>query len=135
MKSIIRNAKIINEGRIIESDILLENEFIVRIDSSISVNGNVSEYDAKGQFLMPGAIDDQVHFREPGLTHKADIGTESRAALAGGVTSFMEMPNVNPQTVTNDILEDKMAIGKAKSAVNYSFYLGVTNHNIEEVKK
>lgn len=135
MNSIIRNAKIVTNGKIKEADILIEKGFIAKIGKGIGVSSKVNEYDAKGQYVIPGAIDDQVHFREPGLTHKADIGTESRAALAGGVTSFMEMPNVNPQTTTNAILEDKMNIGKHNSAVNYSFYLGVTNHNIEEVKQ
>ena len=135
MNSIIRNAKIVTNGKTHEADILIEDGFIAKIGQGIAVSSKVNEYDAKGQYVIPGAIDDQVHFREPGLTHKADIGTESRAALAGGITSFMEMPNVNPQTTTNAILEDKINIGKLNSAVNYSFYLGVTNHNIEEVKK
>jgi dihydroorotase len=131
---IIKQANIVNEGKIETKDILIKDGIISKVANQIDNFGNATEISANGRYLIPGLIDDQVHFREPGLTHKADIATESRAALAGGVTSYMEMPNVNPQTTTNAILEEKMAIGALKSAVNYSFYLGVTNHNIEEVK-
>ena len=128
---LIKNAKIVTDNHIIEGDLLIEGGKIARIDKDISVDGKVVVFDADGQFLIPGVIDDQVHFREPGLTHKANIHTESRAALVGGTTSFMEMPNVNPQTVTNVLLEEKHGIGANSSAVNYSFYLGGTNDNLE----
>lgn len=134
-KQLIKNAKIVSDLTIFEGDLLIENGKISRIDANITVDGKVEIHDADGQFLIPGVIDDQVHFREPGLTHKANIYTESRAALAGGTTSFMEMPNVNPQTVTNALLEEKYAIGAQSSAVNYSFYLGGTNDNLEEIKR
>lgn len=134
-KQLIKNAKIVSDLTIFEGDLLVENGKISRIDANITVDGKVEIHDADGQFLIPGVIDDQVHFREPGLTHKANIYTESRAALAGGTTSFMEMPNVNPQTVTNALLEEKYAIGAQSSAVNYSFYLGGTNDNLEEIKR
>jgi len=134
-KQLIKNAKIVSDLTIFEGDLLVENGKISRIDANITVDGKVEIYDADGRFLIPGVIDDQVHFREPGLTHKANIYTESRAALAGGTTSFMEMPNVNPQTVTNALLEEKYAIGAQSSAVNYSFYLGGTNDNLEEIKR
>ncbi|MEY3096633.1 MAG: hypothetical protein RL647_223 [Bacteroidota bacterium] len=132
---LIKNAKIVTDNHIIEGDLLIEGGKIARIDKDISVDGNVVVFDADGQFLIPGVIDDQVHFREPGLTHKANIHTESRAALVGGTTSFMEMPNVNPQTVTNVLLEEKYGLGANSSAVNYSFYLGGTNDNLEEIKR
>lgn len=134
-KTIIRNATLINEGKRIETDILIEDGRIEKIEAQISVQGAYNQVDLEGDFLLPGVIDDQVHFREPGLTHKAQIATESRAALKGGVTSFMEMPNVIPQTVSLAALEEKYARGAADSAVNYSFYLGATNENIEEVKR
>jgi dihydroorotase len=102
-KTIIKNARIVNEGKIFEGDLLIENGRIAKIGASIATQGNVFEVDAKGKYLLPGVIDDQVHFREPGLTHKADIFTESRAAVAGGITSFMEMPNTNPQTLSSRI--------------------------------
>lgn len=134
-KQLIKNAKIVSDLTIFEGDLLVENGKISRIDANITVDGKVEIHDVDGLFLIPGVIDDQVHFREPGLTHKANIYTESRAALAGGTTSFMEMPNVNPQTVTNALLEEKYAIGAQSSAVNYSFYLGGTNDNLEEIKR
>lgn len=133
--TIIRNATIINEGVSFQSDLLIENNVISKIAPNISVPYATNEINAEGKILIPGVIDDQVHFREPGLTYKADIYTESRAALIGGVTSFMEMPNVNPQTTTIELLEEKMAIAAKNSAVNYSFFLGATNQNIEELKK
>jgi dihydroorotase len=134
-KTIIHNALVINEGQRVETDLLIENGRIEKIGNQINDNGSCLHVDLKGDYLLPGVIDDQVHFREPGLTHKAQIATESRAALKGGVTSFMEMPNVIPQTVSLAALEDKFAIGATDSAVNYSFYLGATNENIEEVKR
>ncbi len=132
---IIRNATVVNEGKSFVADVLIENQIIQKIEPSISIQSNYVEIDATGKILIPGVIDDQVHFREPGLTHKADIKSESRAALFGGVTSFMEMPNVNPQTTTNELLEEKMQIAAKNSAVNYSFFLGGTNNNIEDLKK
>lgn len=134
-KHLIKNARIVTDFNLFEGDLLVSNGKIEKIDRNISVDGQVQIHDADGQNLIPGVIDDQVHFREPGLTHKANIYTESRAALAGGTTSFMEMPNVNPQTVTNALLEEKYALGAHSSAVNYSFYLGGTNDNLEEVKR
>lgn len=134
-KQLIKNARIITDFTTFEGDLLVNQGKIEKIDRNISVDGNVVIHDANGQFLIPGVIDDQVHFREPGLTHKANIYTESRAALVGGTTSFMEMPNVNPQTVTNALLEEKYALGAQSSAVNYSFYLGGTNDNLEEIKR
>ena len=134
-KTLIRNAQIINEGETYFADIQLEDAFIARIErNGISGSGG-DEVDAAGCIIIPGVIDDQVHFREPGLTHKAEIATESRAALAGGVTSYMEMPNVNPLTTTIERLEEKMAIGAARSAVNYSFFMGTTNQNLDELKR
>ena len=133
-KILIINAKCINEGRIFESDILIKDGRIEKIAPSIS-DANAEIWDAKGHYLMPGIIDDQVHFREPGLTHKATIGSESRAAVAGGVTSFMEMPNVNPPSVTRELLEAKYAIAAANSPANYSFYVGATNDNYDEVMR
>jgi len=134
-KYIIRNATVVNEGKSFVADVLIENQIIQKIEPSISIQSNCQEIDATGKILIPGVIDDQVHFREPGLTHKADIKSESRAALFGGVTSFMEMPNVNPQTTTNELLEEKMQIASKNSAVNYSFFLGGTNNNLEDLKK
>lgn len=134
-KTIIRNASLINEGEIYQADVQLEGQFIARIERNGISAGQGRELDAEGCFLIPGVIDDQVHFREPGLTHKAEIYTESRAALAGGVTSYMEMPNVVPKTTTIERLEEKMGIGAARSAVNYSFFMGTTNDNLEELKK
>ncbi|MCC6282179.1 MAG: dihydroorotase [Saprospiraceae bacterium] len=132
MRILIRNARIVNRGRIIESDLLIEQGRIARIAPSISANAD-KEIDAKGHYVLPGIIDDQVHFREPGLTHKATIASESRAAVAGGVTSFMEMPNVNPPTVTQVLLEEKYQIAARSSLANYSFFMGATNDNLEEV--
>jgi dihydroorotase len=135
MSYLIKNVTVVNDGQSILTDVLIENQIIQRIDRNISLKSNVIEIDGTGKILMPGVIDDQVHFREPGLTHKADIQSESRAALFGGVTSFMEMPNVIPQTTTIENLEEKMAIAAKNSAVNYSFFLGGTNTNVEELKK
>ena len=132
---LIKNATIINEGRTYRNDVLVVNELISAIGSSdyINIPSGTKIIDAIGLLLIPGVIDDQVHFREPGLTHKGDINSESRAAVAGGVTSFMDMPNTNPQTVTIDILNEKYRIGSENSLTNYSFYLGATNTNIDDV--
>ncbi|KRD62510.1 dihydroorotase [Flavobacterium sp. Root935] len=133
---LIKNAKIVNEGTIFEGDVLIENDLIVEIADSISLKtSNCIVIDAEGSYLMPGAIDDQVHFREPGLTHKGDIESESRAAVAGGITSFIEQPNTVPNSVTQEILEDKYQIASQKSFANYSFMMGATNDNLEEVLK
>lgn len=132
---IIRNAQIVNEGRVFVSDVLIKDERIEKIGSNLNVNERHEEINAEGKYLLPGVIDDQVHFREPGLTHKGDIYTESRAAVAGGVTSYMEMPNVNPQTITQELLQAKYEIGAANSLANYSFYMGATNSNLDEVLK
>ena len=119
--TLIKNAKIVNEGSIFNGDILIEGEFITKIDTSISAkSANENIFDAEGKYVIPGMIDDQVHFREPGLTHKANIETESRAAIAGGITSFIEMPNTNPQTTTIEKLNSKFAIAKETSFANYS---------------
>jgi dihydroorotase len=134
-KILIKNALIINEGKIIKADLLIENESISKIAPAIN-DAHVSQIiDAEGLYLLPGMIDDQVHFREPGLTHKADIHSESRAAVAGGITSFMEMPNTKPNAVTQVLLEDKYVIAAKNSFANYSFYMGATNDNLEEVLK
>jgi len=133
---LIRNAKIVNEGAIFEGDILIENEFIKEIAEKISPkSSDCVIIDAEGSYVIPGAIDDQVHFREPGLTHKGNIETESRAAVAGGITSFIEQPNTVPNAVTQELLEDKYQIASQKSYANYSFMMGGTNDNLEEVLK
>ncbi|MTI23409.1 dihydroorotase, partial [Fulvivirga kasyanovii] len=136
MKSIlITNAQLINEGKTFSSDILIKGEFIHKIAGEISASEADKVIDAKGAYVLPGVIDDQVHFREPGLTHKANIYTESRAAVAGGVTSFMEMPNTVPNALTQELLEQKYEIGKNTSLANYSFFMGASNDNIDEVLK
>ncbi len=132
---IIRNATLVNEGKTFSADVLLKNGRIERIDGSFDVPFKATEINAEKLHLIPGLIDDQVHFREPGLTHKADIASESKAAVAGGVTSFMEMPNVNPPTLTQQLLEEKYAIASKVSPANYSFYMGVSNDNFDEVMK
>ncbi|MGL5451790.1 MAG: dihydroorotase [Aeromonas sp.] len=134
---LIKNATLVNEGRIYASDVLIEGERIARIAPHIALHtvaSNAQVIDASGRHLIPGMIDDQVHFREPGLTHKGTIASESRAAVAGGTTSFMEMPNVNPPTTTLDALEAKYQIAAHASAANYSFYLGATNDNLAQIK-
>ncbi len=131
---LIKAASIVNEGNIFTSDLLIKNGRIEKIDSNINASADI-EINAEGLHLLPGMIDDQVHFREPGLTHKADIFTESMAAVAGGITSFMEMPNTVPNTLTQELLADKYAIAKHTSLANYSFYMGASNDNIEEVLK
>jgi dihydroorotase len=132
---VIKNAKIVNEGVIFEGDVLIENEFIVEISNQINPKEHSQVIDAKGNYLIPGAIDDQVHFREPGLTHKGTIETESKAAIAGGITSFIEQPNTVPNAVTQELLEQKYQIAAETSYANYSFMMGGTNDNLEEVMK
>jgi dihydroorotase len=132
---LIKNAKIVNENVIFEGDVLIEGKFILEISKNIIPGENTVIIDAEGNFLIPGAIDDQVHFREPGLTHKGDIFSESRAAIAGGITSFIEQPNTVPNAVTQELLEDKYEIASRKSHANYSFMMGGTNDNLEEILK
>ena len=134
MITLIKNANIVNEGKIFVSDVLIENKKIKQISDNIDVVADI-EIDATNKHLLPGIIDDQVHFREPGLTHKANIYTESKAAIAGGITSFMEMPNTNPQTLTQDLLEEKFKTGEENSLANFTFFMGVSNNNLEEVLK
>jgi len=131
-KYLFKNIQVVNEGKIKTVDVLTIGDRIEKIDSSINTNSLVQEINGEGKFLLPGAIDDQVHFREPGLTHKADIFSESRAAVAGGITSFMEMPNTIPNALTLKLLEEKYEIAKQSSLANYSFYMGVSNDNAEE---
>ena len=135
MKSLlITNARLVNEGETKDADVLIKGERIEQIGSGLQAVGDVQVIDAKGKFLLPGMIDDQVHFREPGLTNKGDLATESAAAVAGGITSFMDMPNVNPQTTTREALAAKYEIAAGRCRANYTFYLGATNRNIEELK-
>ena len=134
-KILIKNAKIVNEGKIVEGDLLVDGEFIVEIADSISAKPDFKVIDAEGNYLIPGAIDDQVHFREPGLTHKGDIASESRAAVAGGITSFIEQPNTVPNAITQELLEDKYQIASHSSYANYSFMMGGTNTNLDEILK
>jgi dihydroorotase len=129
--TIIKNARIVNEGRIIEGDVLIKGQRIEKISGNIS-DKNATILEAGGRFLLPGVIDDQVHFREPGLTHKATIASESRAAVAGGVTSFMDMPNTVPNTLTQELLEEKYQQASKTSLANYSFFMGITQGNLEE---
>ena len=130
----IQNCKIVNENTVTEADIAIKNSRIELIEKEITAEAK-EVVDAKGRYVIPGLIDDQVHFREPGLTHKGDIATESRAGLAGGVTSYFEMPNVNPTTTTNENLTKKFQLASTKSLSNYSFHLGASNTNIEEIKR
>ena len=132
--TLIRNAHLINEGQIFLADVFIQNGIIAKIGNSIDVKAD-KIIDAEGKYLMPGVIDDQVHFREPGLTHKAELYTESKAAVAGGITSFMEMPNTKPQTLTQELLEQKYQRAKEVSLANYSFFMGASNDNLEEVLK
>jgi|TARA_B100001059_G_scaffold12002_2_gene9657 dihydroorotase len=132
--TLIRNANLINEGQIIQADLLIKEGVIAKIATSIDEQAD-HVIDAKGKYLMPGVIDDQVHFREPGLTHKAELYTESKAAVAGGITSFMEMPNTKPQTLTQELLKQKYQRAKEVSLANYSFFMGASNDNLEEVLK
>ena len=134
MLTLIKNASIVNEGKIFISDLLIEDKRIKQISEKIDALPDI-EIDATGKYLFPGIIDDQVHFREPGLTHKANIYTESKAAVAGGITSYMEMPNTNPQTLTQELLEQKFMIAEEDSLANFTFFMGVSNNNLEEVLK
>ena len=134
MKILIKNATIVNENQIFESDLLIENEIISKIDFNITDSAD-QIIDANGQYLLPGVIDDQVHFREPGLTHKGSIESESKAAIAGGTTSFIDQPNTVPNAVTQELLEQKYLIGAENSYANYSFSMGGTNDNLEEILK
>ena len=135
MKTLIKNGTIINEGKQITADILISKGKIEKIANQIACQEAVNEIDASGLYILPGCIDDQVHFREPGLTHKGNIYTESRAAVAGGITSFMEMPNTVPNALTQALLEDKYQIAAQNSIANYSFFMGASNDNLEEVLK
>jgi dihydroorotase len=133
-KLLLSNARLINEGEIRDADVLIDGDRIAKVAASIDAPDGAVVIDLAGKYLMPGMIDDQVHFREPGMTYKGDLATESAAAAAGGITSFMDMPNVNPQTTTRPVLRDKYGIAKNRCTSNYGFYLGATNSNIEEVK-
>ena len=139
MLTLIKNAKLVNEGRTYQSDVLIENQKIKKISPKITIDRKKQEIDqlidAEGLYLLPGVIDDQVHFREPGLTHKANIYSESKAAVAGGITSFMEMPNTNPQVLTQELLEEKYQIASKTSIANYSFFMGASNNNLKEILK
>ncbi|HNX54199.1 MAG TPA: dihydroorotase [Prolixibacteraceae bacterium] len=139
MKTLIKNARIVNEGRTFDGSVLIDGELISKVIEGNEVPAEFEKVanvvDAKGKLLIPGVIDDQVHFREPGLTHKGEIATESVAAVAGGVTSYMEMPNTNPQTVTQELLEEKYERAAEVSPANFSFYMGATNNNLDEVLK
>ncbi len=134
-KLLIKNATLINEGAITESDVLIVGERIEQVGADIAAPADADVIDASGKYLMPGMIDDQVHFREPGLTAKGDLATESAAAAAGGITSFMDMPNVNPLTVTREKLAEKYEIAHGRCTPNYGFYFGATNTNIEEIRR
>ena len=132
---LIKNTQIVNEGKTIQGDVLIKNGRIEKIASQIEAIGGITEINGENQFLLPGVIDDQVHFREPGLTHKANIYSEAKAAVAGGTTSFMEMPNTQPPVFTQALLEDKYQIGANTSLANYSFYMGTSQDNLEEILK
>ena len=134
MKKLLKNAQIINEGALVKADVMIKDDRIVKVAKLIEDEA-AEIIDLSGKFLMPGVIDDQVHFREPGLTHKGRIYTEAKAAVAGGITTFMEMPNTKPQALTQALLEDKYLIGAKDSLANYSFFMGASNENIEEVLK
>ena len=131
-KYLFKNISVVNEGEIVKTDVLVVGERIERIGQQLQANGNVIEIDGEEKFLLPGIIDDQVHFREPGLSHKGNIFSESRAAVAGGVTSFMEMPNTIPPALNLQLLEDKYAIASKNAFTNYSFYMGVSNDNASD---
>ena len=132
---LIINANIVNEGEVFQGDVLIKGQYIDAIGANLSSFAADVVIDAKGKYLLPGVIDDQVHFREPGLTHKGNIYSESKAAVAGGVTSFMEMPNTNPPAFTQRLLGEKYAIASLTSLANYSFFMGASNDNLEEVMK
>ncbi len=129
---LIKNAQLVNEGRIHQADVLVRQDRIFKIGKTLNEPGS-TVIDARGQYLLPGVIDDQVHFREPGLTYKGDIASESKAAVAGGITSYMEMPNTKPPTLTQSLLEDKYQIAARNSMANYSFYMGASNDNLDQV--
>ena len=133
-KLLLSNARLVNEGKIKDVDVLIDGQHISSIASSITAPPGATVIDLAGKYLMPGMIDDQVHFREPGMTHKGDLATESAAAVAGGITSFMDMPNVNPLTTTRSALRDKYAMAENRCTANYGFHFGATNSNIEEIK-
>ena len=134
-KTLIKGARVVNEGVISRNDVLIEGPYIRKIAPEIPAERDMKLIDASGLYLMPGMIDDQVHFREPGVTYKADIASESRAAVAGGITSFMDMPNTRPNTLTQELLEDKYRLASEKSLANYSFFMGASNDNLDEVLK
>jgi dihydroorotase len=138
MQTLIKNVKIVNENKIFDGSILIKDDIIEDIFTEINPNisnENINIIDGEGNYIFPGIIDDQVHFRDPGLTYKGDIYTESRAAVAGGVTTFMDMPNVIPQSTTQELLEERYKMASDKSFANYSFYFGATNDNISEILK
>lgn len=133
---LIKNVNIVNEGITFTADVFIKNERIEKIASNINAGlSKVVEIDGEGKYLLPGVIDDQVHFRDPGLTHKADIHSESKAAVAGGVTTFMDMPNTKPPVLTLELLEEKYALAAQKSLANYSFFMGISKNNLEEALK
>ena len=132
---LIKAGTLVNEGKVSHQDVLIRNECIEQVEESLEPKINYKEINAAGKHLFPGVIDDQVHFREPGLTQKGEIYTEAKAAVAGGVTSYMEMPNVQPQTLTQSLLEEKYEMGRKRSLANFSFYMGASNENLEEVMK
>ena len=135
-KTLIKGATIVNEGKIKMADVLIAGERIEKIESSIAAPiGNLKTINAEGLFLIPGMIDDQVHFREPGLTHKGNIYSESKAAVAGGITSYMDMPNTNPNTTSIKLLEEKYQLAANSSFANYSFFMGINKNNLEESLK
>lgn len=133
--TLIKHARMVNEGQIRETDLRISGQRIEKIETTIRAEPSDHIVEANGCYLLPGMIDDQVHFREPGLTHKGTIASESRAAVAGGITSYMEMPNVNPATITIEALEEKYAIAAERSYANYAFYLGATEDNLEQIKR
>lgn len=136
MKTLIKNGTIVNNGQKFKGHILIDGDTIIYVGTDLPENqSDIQIIDAENKFVLPGVIDEHVHFREPGLTHKADFETESRAAVAGGVTSFMDMPNVNPQTTTNQLLNERTELASQKSLANFAFYLGATNNNIDEIRK
>lgn len=136
MKTLIKNGTIVNNGQKFKGHILIDGDTIIYVGTDLPENQSDTQIiDAENKFVLPGVIDEHVHFREPGLTHKADFETESRAAVAGGVTSFMDMPNVNPQTTTNQLLNERTELASQKSLANFAFYLGATNNNIDEIRK
>ncbi len=135
MNYVIKNTVVVNEGKLAHGDVIIKNGKIEKVASTADTKYSIKEIDGAGKYLLPGVIDDHVHFREPGLTRKATIYTEAKAAIAGGVTSFMEMPNTVPPAFTQELLENKYAIAAASSLANYSFYMGTSNDNIEEILK